>query len=78
LEDVEGSLDLAVLLVAAEHVGDIGAGESGWALACRGPDLVGGRVAEAVAEDPGGGVGAVAPDGKRGFEVFEADGNLCG
>jgi hypothetical protein len=72
-EDGEGTFDLAAFLVAAEHVGDLGAGDSGGAFFGGGPDLVGGWVAEAVAEDPAGGLGAVAPQGERGFEVRQPD-----
>jgi hypothetical protein len=36
-------------------------------------DNVGGGVAEAVAEDPARGVGAVAPDRECRFEVWEGD-----
>ena len=73
LEDGEGAFDLASFFVAAEHVGDLGAGDAGGAFLGGGPDLVGGGVAEAVAEDPAGGFGAVAPQGECGFEVREPD-----
>jgi len=46
LEHGQGAFDLAALLVAAKHVGDIGAGHAGWPFLRGHPDLVGGRVAE--------------------------------
>jgi hypothetical protein len=73
LEDGEGALDLASFLVAAEHVRDLGPGHARGAFLGGGPDLVGGWVAEAVAEDPAGGLGAVASQGERGFEVWQPD-----
>lgn len=48
-------------LVAAEHVRDFGARHARWALLAGRRDLIGGWVAEAVTEDPAGGLGAVAP-----------------
>ena len=52
LEHGECALDLAALLVAAEQFGDLGAGEAGGAFLGGRPELVGGRIAERVAEDP--------------------------
>ena len=68
-EDGQRAVDLAGFLIAAEEVADLGAGDAVGSVFGERPDLVGGRVAERVAEDPAGGVGAVAPDGERGFEV---------
>ena len=72
-EDGEGAVDLAGLLVAAEQVADLGAGDAIGAVFGECPDVVGGGVAEAVAEDPAGGVRAAAPDREGRFEVGEAD-----
>ena len=72
-EDGEGAVDLAGLLVAAEEVADLGAADACRAVFGECPDVVGGRVAEAVAEDPAGGFRAVAPDREGRFEVREAD-----
>ena len=69
----EGAVDLAGFLVAAEEVADFGAGDAVGAFFGEGPDVVGGGVAEAVAEDPAGRVAGVAPEGERGVEVREAD-----
>ncbi len=73
LEDGECAVDLASLLVAAEQVADLGAGDAGGAVLGERRDLVGGGVAEAVAEDPAGRVGAVAPDCEAGVEMGEGD-----
>ena len=56
-EDGERAVDLACFLVAGEEVADLAAGHSGWPVFGECPDLVGGGVAERVAEDPAGGVG---------------------
>ena len=72
-EDGEGAVDLAGFLVAAEEVADLAAGDALGAVFRERPDLVGGRVAERAAEDPAGGVEAVAPDRESGFEVRQAD-----
>ena len=45
---------------------------SGWVFG-EGPDVVGGGVAEAVAEDPRAAGLCVAPDSECGFEVLEVD-----
>jgi len=71
-EDGEGAFDFAGFLVAAEEVTDLGASDAGGTGFGERPDLVGGRVAEAVAEDPARGVGAVAPDRECRFEVRRA------
>jgi hypothetical protein len=72
-EDGEGAVDLAGLFVSAEEVADFAAGDALGSVFGECPDLVGGRVAEGVAEDPAGGVEAVAPDRERGFEVRQGD-----
>ena len=73
LEHPECALDLAAFLVAAEHVGDLGARHASWALLGGRPDLVGGWIAEAVAEDPASRVRAVAPDRQSSFKMLEPD-----
>ena len=52
---------------------NLGAGEAGGAFLGGGPQPVGGRVAERVAEDPVCGGGAIAPHGQGGLEVLWAD-----
>ena len=61
----EGAVDFAGFLVAAEEVADFGAADSVGAFFGECPDVVGGGVAEAVAEYPVGRVACVAPDGER-------------
>ena len=73
LKHRESAFDLAALLVAAEHVRYLGPRHAIRALPGGGPDLIGGQIAEAVAEDPGGGVGAVAPDRESSFKVLDSD-----
>ncbi len=72
-EDPTGALKLEALLAAAEQVRDLGAGDAGGSVLRRGPDLIGGPVAEAVTEDPGSGVGAFAPDREACLAVGEVD-----
>jgi hypothetical protein len=73
LEQRERPVDLAGLLVAAEEIAHLGAGDAVGPVLREGPYLVGGWVAEAVAEDPARGVEAVVPEGERRFEVGEGD-----
>jgi hypothetical protein len=70
----EGAVDLARLLVAGEEVADLGSCDPVGAVLRERPDVVGGGVAEAVAEDPAGARVAVGPDGECDVQVNEADG----
>ncbi len=72
-EGVEGAVDLAGFLVAAEQVTDVSTADAVGTVPRERPDVVGSGIAKRVAEDPCSGVGAVAPDRERGLEVLEVD-----
>jgi hypothetical protein len=61
-EGGEGAVDLAGFFVAAEEVADFGAADAVGASSGECPDVVGGGIAEAVAEHPVGRVAGVAPE----------------
>src|ERR1039458_2188230 len=72
-QHAEGAVDLAAFLVAAKHVGNLGAGDPGPALLRRGPDLVGGGIAQRLPENPGGGPRTVGPDRETGPDMLQSD-----
>ncbi|MEJ7715347.1 MAG: hypothetical protein WKF40_06445 [Thermoleophilaceae bacterium] len=66
-------VDLSGGLVVLEGGADLAARQAVWAVAQRGVDLLGERLAGRAVERPGGGAGGVVVKGERGVEVLRVD-----